>query len=156
MSSQLGMPRGTAANRLRKLVLFDLLKRHHENFCYQCGDEIQSADELSIEHKKPWENIDVKLFWDLTNIAFSHLLCNVRMAKSPVTRPKHRRLAPEGTAWCRTCQKFYSVEKFSKRSGRWNGLRHDCKDCEKKYKDDFRKTVSTVLNQPRTLGQPQG
>src|SRR5579864_1616417 len=81
MSVQLGMPRGTAANRLRKLVLFDLLIRHKENVCYRCKQQIQKAEELSIEHKRPWENVDVKLFWDLTNIAFSHLSCNCAAGK---------------------------------------------------------------------------
>ena len=32
--NQLGMPIGTATNRLKKLVMFDILKRHNENFCY--------------------------------------------------------------------------------------------------------------------------
>jgi uncharacterized protein YdaU (DUF1376 family) len=37
---------------------------------------IETADELSIEHKLPWEGVSVKLFWSLDNIAFSHLRCN--------------------------------------------------------------------------------
>ena len=138
MSSQLGMPRGTAANRLRKLVLFDLLKRHKENVCYQCKKEIERAEELSVEHKKPWENVDVALFWDLSNIAFSHLACNVRAARHAETSPHHRKIAPEGMSWCRTHKKFLSIESFSKRTGRWNDLRHDCKECEKIYKDSIR------------------
>jgi len=75
-SKQLGIPFGTATNRLRKLVLFGLLKKYKENYCYRCGGEIVSSDELSMEHKKAWLHIDSKLFWDLDNIAFSHLNCN--------------------------------------------------------------------------------
>lgn len=75
-SNFLGMPHGTAANRLRKLILFDLLKRHNENLCFKCGELIETAEELSIEHKQAWENVSVELFWDLDNIAFSHLTCN--------------------------------------------------------------------------------
>lgn len=75
-SEQLGMPHGTANARMRKIVLFDLLKRHNENVCFQCGKEIETVEELSIEHKKPWLDVDVKLFWDINNIGFSHLHCN--------------------------------------------------------------------------------
>jgi hypothetical protein len=140
MSNQLGMPRGTAANRLRKLVLFDVLKRHNENICYQCGEQIESADVLSIEHKKPWENVDVKLFWDLSNIAFSHLLCNIKAARpGQKGKTSPRRIGvPEGQSWCRTHKKFLSVESFSKHNQTWNGIKRDCKECEKKYKDFHR------------------
>jgi hypothetical protein len=55
-SAFLGMPHGTAGNRLRKLILFDLLRRHGENVCLKCSKEIETADELSIEHKQPWCN----------------------------------------------------------------------------------------------------
>ena len=76
-SRQLGMPFGTANGKLRKNILFHLLKKHGENFCFHCGAEIETADELSIEHKKPWLHENVDLFWDIDNIAFSHLTCNV-------------------------------------------------------------------------------
>ena len=72
----LGMSFGTAQNRLRKLVLFNLLKRHNENVCYRCGEEIETAEKLSLEHKEAWLNVSIELFWDLDNIAFSHLRCN--------------------------------------------------------------------------------
>ena len=73
----LGMSHGTAHNRLRKLVLFDVLKRHKENICFRCGKEIEQIDELSIEHKVPWERRDnPELFWDLNNVTFSHMACN--------------------------------------------------------------------------------
>jgi hypothetical protein len=141
MSIQLGMPRGTAANRLRKLILFDVLQRHKENICYRCGLEITSADELSIEHKQPWEHVDVKLFWDLKNISFSHLGCNCAAARRNPFRNggiARRNIAPDGMSWCRTHKKFLPVEEFCKKSGRWNGLCHDCRECEKKYKDFYR------------------
>jgi hypothetical protein len=78
-NNQLGMPFGTASNRLRKMVLFDLLVQSGKNYCFQCNKLIQSVDELSIEHKIPWldsENPKL-LFFDVCNIAFSHLNCNV-------------------------------------------------------------------------------
>lgn len=72
----LGMPFGTASHRLRKIVLFSLLKKHNENICFQCKKEIETVEELSMEHKKPWLNESIDLFWDMDNIAFSHLHCN--------------------------------------------------------------------------------
>ena len=78
-NEQLGMPFGTANNRLRKIVLFELLKKHGENICFQCGNIIESVDELSLEHKVPWLNSEnpQNFFFNLENIGFSHLCCNV-------------------------------------------------------------------------------
>lgn len=80
---QLGMPQGTASNRLRKEIIFSFLKRLGENFCYQCGSEIKTVKELSIEHKIPWlDSEDPKeLFFNLENVAFSHLSCNCSAAR---------------------------------------------------------------------------
>lgn len=89
---QLGMPYGTACNRLRKVVLFSLLKRLNENLCFQCGNSITSAESLSLEHKIPWLDESSELFWDLENIAFSHLSCNsANSRKHPGPRGPHGR-----------------------------------------------------------------
>ena len=79
---QLGMPIGTASGRLKKMILFNLVIRLNENFCYQCGAEIETIEEFSIEHKTAWLDNSPDLFWDLNNIAFSHLSCNVGAARS--------------------------------------------------------------------------
>lgn len=81
----LGMPYGTAAGRLRKMVLFSLLRRVGENVCYRCQQPIEVIEELSLDHKKPWLNsVDpVDDFFDLWNVAFSHLSCNVAHANKP-------------------------------------------------------------------------
>lgn len=87
-SEFLGMPHGTASAQLRKMILFDLVKKCGLDTCYRCGEKIESIDDLSIEHKEAWLGVDVKLFWDLNNIAFSHLNCNIsvgrRMEKQPI------------------------------------------------------------------------
>lgn len=82
-TSQLGMPIGTASHILKKNILFNLLKRHKENICFQCGKEIKTVNELSVEHKIAWLDSEnpKKLFFDLDNIAFSHLSCNIGQAK---------------------------------------------------------------------------
>lgn len=89
-ADQLGMPIGTASNRLRKSVVFKLLKKLNENYCFQCGSEIETEKELSIEHKIPYLDSEnpVELFFDLDNIAFSHLSCNTGAArKRPLSHP---------------------------------------------------------------------
>ena len=85
----LGMPIGTATHRLRKMILFHLLKKHNENFCFQCGAKIEIVEELSIEHKKPWLHESVDLFWDMDNIAFSHLHCNMAAGRHLVGKNKN-------------------------------------------------------------------
>jgi hypothetical protein len=127
-SAFLGMPHGTAANRLRKLILFDLLRRHGENVCFKCSGKIETPDELSIEHKQPWEGVSVELYWSLDNIAFSHLRCN-RNHRYEGGGAKLRKVGPEGTAWCRSCKAFLPEAKFSRHSSRWNGLQPWCNGC---------------------------
>ncbi len=68
----LGMPIGTAMNRLRKMALLRLLQRLGEDRCYRCGKKIESIDNLSIDHIKDWLGQDLALFWDLDNVTFSH------------------------------------------------------------------------------------
>lgn len=78
------MPFGTACGRLRKSILFSLLKKHNENVCFQCGNKIEKEEDLSIEHKIPYLDSEnpTKLFFDLDNIAFSHLKCNIGSARN--------------------------------------------------------------------------
>lgn len=131
-SAFLGMPHGTASHRLRKMIFFELLRKHNENVCFRCKREIETADDLSIEHKQPWEGSSVELFWSLDNIAFSHRYCNV---------PHHyrgggarrRKIGPEGTAWCRRCKKVCLVTEFSRNRSRWNGLQSWCNECLSRY-----------------------
>lgn len=125
-SATLGMPHGTAAHRLRKMLLFDLLKRHKENVCFRCDEEIDSVDVLSIEHKKPWEGVSSALFWDLSNIAFSHLRCNVpHIRRGGVGR---RKVGPEGTAWCYAHGCFEPRKNFAPNKYKWTGLQSYCRE----------------------------
>jgi hypothetical protein len=124
---QLGMSQGAASGRLKKILLFQFLVRLKENFCFRCKAEIVSVEDLSVEHKEPWEGISADLFWDLNNIAYSHLKCNV-ICKRPGTGISFRKVGPEGTAWCWKCDKFLSVENFSANKFRWNNLNALCKE----------------------------
>lgn len=73
---QLGLNPSTATARLRKMVLFDLVKKVRQDSCFRCGKKIRRYEDLSIDHKKPWLHVNPDLFWDLDNITFSHTKCN--------------------------------------------------------------------------------
>ena len=77
-ANALGEPYGTATSRLRKMLLFDYAQRCNEDICYRCETKITSIKDFTTEHKKPWLHSDdpIKWFFDLDNIAFSHMSCN--------------------------------------------------------------------------------
>jgi hypothetical protein len=130
----LGMPYGTASNRLRKILLFECLKRHSENVCFRCDQEILKVEELSIEHKKPWEGLDPKLFWDLENVTFSHLGCNRPLRPTSVQRI----FPPEGAGWCAFCKSMKPIGDMIQGN-------HECKSCKRirneEYKNRFRAEI---------------
>jgi len=123
-AEQLGMPYGTANAKLRKAILFKLVQRLNEDICFKCKLKIVSIEELSIEHKQPWFNRNSALFWDLDNIAFSHLKCNVKHSDIPNIL---RKVGPEGTAWCSDHQVFLPFSEFYSDPVRWNGYNSSCK-----------------------------
>ncbi len=118
----LGVPHGTANNRLRKNILFHLLKKHGENVCHRCSGLIELVGELSIEHIEPWEGISAKLFWNIENIAFSHLHCNIGAHRTP-----NKIDAPEGMSWCSMCKDFKPREEFHQSNAEASGLQRQCK-----------------------------
>lgn len=130
---QLGMPQGTASGKLRKIIMFDLLKQLEKDICYRCSEKIKSVDELSIEHKEPWLDSanPVGKFFDLNNISFSHLKCNIGDARQP-----RKIIAPEGQAWCRKCKQFKLIDAFPE-SKKYN--RHEeCRGCHTKRTSERR------------------
>jgi hypothetical protein len=125
---QLGMGIAKASWRLRKLVLFHVLRKHGENVCYRCGKFIEHADDLTIEHKQPWLDVSVELFWDMANIAFSHFDCN---------RPDRstKKNGMPGHSWCNGCKQWLPLQSFNRSSRRWNGVKYECRACERAYDD---------------------
>jgi hypothetical protein len=116
----LGLPLGTASNRLRKSILFKLIKKCGEDLCYRCNKQIESVEQLSIDHKEDWLYSDkpIQLFYDLENIAFSHLKCNVELSgarkKKGVKHPSSRSYN-EGCR-CKTCKSFEAKRRAIYRS----------------------------------------
>jgi hypothetical protein len=81
--AQLGEDPGSASAKLKKVILFHYVKLAGHNTCYQCKKEITDVKEFSVDHKIPWLDSEnpIELFNDITNIAFSHLKCNVKAAR---------------------------------------------------------------------------
>ena len=78
----LGMSIGKANAILLRSILYQLVCEAGRNTCHQCGLPILREKELSIEHKESWQlsGDPVSLFFDLSNISFSHRACNYRAA----------------------------------------------------------------------------
>ncbi len=113
-----------ARGRLIKIILFDLAKRLSLDICFQCGTKIETLDEFTIEHKKPWLHKDPQLFWAVENIAFSHHLCN-----SAKNTPSNSR-CEIGFHWCNNCKQCLPITMFGRR--KQNGyapLRNYCNPC---------------------------
>lgn len=74
----LGVSYGAACNQLRKRLLFKFVCEAKLNMCHRCGKEIISVGDFSVEHITAWLQADnpVDAFFDLDNIAYSHLSCN--------------------------------------------------------------------------------
>lgn len=87
---ELGMNYGAAQGRLYRLVLFTVVQKAGLDTCYRCGKKIKTARELSIDHKEPWYKSDPALFWDMNNIAFSHLSCNCSHRRKGLMTPEVR------------------------------------------------------------------
>jgi len=126
-AAYLGMPYGTAMNRLRKAILFRYVLECGDDLCFRCGTPIDNIDHLSIEHMLPWEQVDQELFWSLDNIAFSHLNCNSSAHRNG--NIINRIDSPEGMSWCNRCSSHKPLEDFSPQPKRWNGAYTFCKDC---------------------------
>jgi hypothetical protein len=92
-SEQLGISISTAQHQLRKMIMFDLVQKANLDNCFRCGNKV-AIENFSIEHKENWLHSEVpkELFFDLNNIAFSHILCNSiarRSVKGKKINPKH-------------------------------------------------------------------
>jgi hypothetical protein len=131
--SQLGAPIGTATHRLRKLVLYHLVHKLGLNRCHRCHKRIESPDDLGIDHKEPWLDVSAELFWDLSNVTFSHKHCNIMARRSLAGRKfgpsPLRKIGPPGTAWCDRHHEFLLVENFHHNRTKWNGVQSFCKGC---------------------------
>lgn len=121
-TKQLEMNFSTASGRLRKTIMFHLIEKLDENWCYRCGGKIESADDLSTEHKISWLDSDnpKELFFDLENIAFSHKSCNYSNG-----RRKRGLKHPSQESYKRGCRcnECKEIEKLRRRKQRKQGIK---------------------------------
>jgi len=118
-NKQLGRSYGSAVHHLKKAILFSLAKELGRHYCFQCGAEIENIEEFSIEHKIPWlDSINPSgLFFDLENIAFSHLKCNVDKARPMKKSHPNTQSYKEGCR-CDECKEIQRlrIQKYRSRS----------------------------------------
>ena len=107
---QLGMNHSTAQHQLRKKILFSLIQELGRDICFQCDKRIHNIDNFSIEHKEPWlySNNAREKFFDLNNIAFSHLSCNCGAGR------RYRIECPDGKYYCYLCKNYKDKDRFCK------------------------------------------
>ena len=110
-AEQLGMPYGTACAKLRKQIMFDMARKLNMLICNRCNKSIETIEEFSIDHKIPWLYNDKKLFWDLDNIEFAHLKCNIRLARKLQKQPiKHGHSnSYKNGCRCKECNTAHSI-----------------------------------------------
>ena len=68
------MPYGTAEKHLRKSMLHALAQQCGKDICRWCQTKIESHSDLAVVHLQDWAD-DAALYWDLNNVAFSHVSC---------------------------------------------------------------------------------
>lgn len=125
-NAQLGMSAGKARNILVNDILWSLICETDKNKCFHCNEPMTRLN-FSIEHKDPWmysENPAEK-FFDLDNISFSHLACNVGAARRDMSVPNRKpREVKHGT-----------INEY-----RYGGCRCDlCQDAQKKEAQERKK-----------------
>lgn len=142
--SQLGMDAATATARLKKQLMFHMAQQLNMTTCFRCGKEIERWEELSLDHKEPWLYVDVQLFWNMDNLAFSHWECNTKHQ-----RPARKEFVKGGSllrkgdnenVWCNKCKQVKPRDEFSANKSNWNGLQNRCNDCRKQRSKTHRKT----------------
>jgi hypothetical protein len=81
-TKQLGMPFSKANYTLYRDIMYHLAIKSGLDLCVHCNKPL-SRDTFSVEHKISWQNSDnpVELFFSMDNIAFSHLSCNISVAR---------------------------------------------------------------------------
>ena len=100
----LGMNFSTASYKLKKSIMFKFIQMLEFDKCFQCNEKIETVEHLSVEHKTPWmsSNNPIESFFDINNIAFSHLTCNVGARVHPLC--VHERIN------CPECRKISRIK----------------------------------------------
>ncbi len=104
-AEQLKMNPSTASGRLVKDIIFGFLVKE-KIVCHHC-DRPMTRENYSIEHKEPWLDSEnpVGLYFDLENISFSHLRCNIKASRNNMTsKQKHPSISAYENRGCRCAE----------------------------------------------------
>lgn len=86
------MNHSTAQHRLVKDILWNFILETSKNKCSKCGEDM-CRKTFTIEHIVPWLHSEnpLELFFDLDNITFSHLSCNISAGRRPMKKFSSRK-----------------------------------------------------------------
>lgn len=110
MKYKLDKSYGAAGTELRKRVIYHLAGKLGMLNCFRCKDEILDVADLSLDHKVPWRKAEdrVATFYDVENVAFSHLRCNsgsYLREKTHCDNGHPLTRSPSGERYCLICRR---------------------------------------------------
>jgi len=132
--NRFGVSVSTARNRLMRSIIFDLLNKLGQNKCHRCN-QIMTLETFSIEHIIPWawEEKGLELFMNISNISFSHILCNSshtrRNTNACEEAHARKRKFKDDKVKCKTCDEWKSINEFHKNKAQPSGTHPNCKTC---------------------------
>lgn len=111
----LGVNPATANYQLHRRLVFAMAQQLNLAVCFRCGHTIVDVSDLSIEHKKSWRSAanPRAAFFDLENVAFSHLRCNC--AAGGGSNKKYATKAGRKTAYSRRNKERWNRQRRDKR-----------------------------------------
>ena len=118
LKSQLGgLAPSTARSRLDRTIMLAMAKKLEQDYCFRCSKQIRTIDEFSVEHKIEWLHSEnpVELYFDLDNIAFSHIKCNTGARRYTNSIPHNKGNITHGVSGyrlgcrCEICKSKYSL-----------------------------------------------
>jgi hypothetical protein len=98
------------------MLFFSLVKKLELDTCHRCNERITDYKQLSIDHIETWLNKSNDLFWDINNIAYSHLSCNSAKSASSTENPHPSYVSYSGGCRCDACK---ACKKIYTRYWRW-------------------------------------
>ena len=93
-----------------------LVQETKKDRCFRCDEKITNYIELSIDHMDAWLDQDNSVFWNLNNIAYSHLTCN--SAKSATSSINKHPSYNSYSSGCR-CDACTMCKMMYQRYSRW-------------------------------------
>lgn len=142
---QIGMSTGKASARLKKSIMFALVRQTNKDSCSHCGELIENIDELSVEHVTPWSGSDdpIGLFFDLSNIAFSHISCNISAARKPNQKYFTKEERKKANAEWMAKDRAENGDKINERRREWRDKNKDSVNAGRREYDRKKKQVKS-------------